>query len=272
MTTTSTQPRPSFIALVARNVRAEFTKMRTVRSTMWTLGVMVVLVVGLGALITLAGVSQFDNLSPRAKADFSPVQTALGGLILAQLAIGVLGALVVTSEYGTGQIRATLSATPQRVTMLVAKALTFIAVAFVVGTAACFLAYAVSQPIAASKDLAVGLGEPNVLRAIFGAGAYLAGIGAVALGVGFIVRRTAAAITIVVGILLVLPVLAAFIPGTAGATINKYLPSAVGGAMFTLNERVNTNTLSPGMGFLIFTLYAVGVLAIGAVILVRRDA
>ena len=115
--------------------------MRSVRSTMWTLLTTIALAIGFGALIAATQINSWDNLDPAEKARFDPTAFSLSGLFLAQIAIGVLGVLIVTSEYATGQIRATLAATPQRLTVLAAKSITYVAVVFVVGLVASFGAF-----------------------------------------------------------------------------------------------------------------------------------
>jgi hypothetical protein len=146
-TTSAATPRAPRVFLA--NVRAEWTKLRSVRSTVWTLLTTVGLAVGFGALIGAPQMSSWDNLDPNERLRFDPTSFSLSGLFLAQLAVGVLGVLVITSEYATGQIRATFSATPQRLTVLAAKAATFTAV--VLGT-----------------GLVASFSDPGVLRAVSG--------------------------------------------------------------------------------------------------------
>ncbi|MEY2455817.1 MAG: type transport system permease protein [Acidimicrobiaceae bacterium] len=262
---------PGLGSVFAAAVRAEWTKLRTVRSTMWSLLVAVVIIIGLGALFCAARVSRWDRFDAAELRRFDPTAFSLNGLFLAQLAIGVLGVLVITSEYATGQIRATLGATPQRTLVLAAKVLVFTAVTFVVGLVACFAAFFIGQTIISAKHAQAVLGDPDVLRAVVGGALYLSVLGALGIGLGAIFRRTAGAIAALVGMLLILPVLAGFLPSPWNDDVSKYLPGQAGGEIFRVVAR-SSNSLSPWTGFAVFVAYAVVSLVIGAVLLAKRDA
>ena len=159
--------RPTRLHVFVANLRAEWTKLRSVRSTVWTLLATVGLAVGFGALIATSQMSSWDTLDAGERLRFDPTSFSLSGLFLAQLAVGVLGVLVITSEYATGQIRATLSATPQRLVVLAAKAATFAAVVLVTGLVASFAAFWTGQVIFASNGhVRVDAAEPDRLRAL----------------------------------------------------------------------------------------------------------
>ncbi|MEY2438241.1 MAG: type transport system permease protein [Acidimicrobiaceae bacterium] len=262
---------PGLGTVFAAAVRAEWTKLRTVRSTMWSLLVAVAIIIGLGALFCAARVSRWDRFDAAELRRFDPTAFSLNGLFLAQLAIGVLGVLVITSEYATGQIRATLGATPQRTLVLAAKVLVFTAVTFVVGLVACFAAFFIGQSIFSAKHAQASLGDPDVLRAVVGGALYLSVLGALGIGLGAIFRRTAGAIAALVGMLLILPVLAGFLPSPWNDDVSKYLPGQAGGEIFRVVAR-SSNSLSPWTGFAVFVAYAVVSLVIGAVLLAKRDA
>lgn len=261
---------PSSFDVLASAVKSEWVKLRTVRSTMWALLVTLVITVGLGALFCAARVSRWERLGRFERLTFDPAGFSLNGIFLAQLAVGVLGVLVMTSEYATGQIRATFGATPQRLTVLAAKVMVFTVVVLIVGLIACFAAFTVGQAIFAAKDAQAALGDPGVLRAVIGGAVYLSLLGALAIGLGTILRRTAGSIATLVGFLLVLPILVSFLPEPWNDDIAKYLPSEAGAAIFHVRPR--GVTLSPGGGFAVLCAYAVGSLLIGAVLLSRRDA
>ena len=126
---------------IGLNVLAsEWTKIRSVRSTYWTLLITAATTIGLSALVCAVFAAQYAHLSPQEKAGFDPASFSLIGGILAQLAIAVLGVMVITSEYASGMIRTTFSAVPQRLTVLAAKATVFTAVTLAVTTTACFIA------------------------------------------------------------------------------------------------------------------------------------
>ena len=264
-------PQPSATSQFVALLRAEWTKLRSVRSTMWSLLVTVAIIVGLGALFCAARVARADRLGPDELRNFDPTGFSLNGIFLAQLAIGVLGVLVMTSEYATGQIRATFGATPQRRLVLTAKLVVFMVVAFVVGLVACVGAFFIGQAILSAKFHQAGLGDPGVLRAVVGGAIYLAVLGALGISLGTILRRTAGAIAALVGLLLILPILVNFLPSPWSTDIGKFLPLQAGNAVFHVGGRSSTD-LSLWVGFTVFCAYAVGSLVIGAVLLNRRDA
>lgn len=261
---------PSRVRVFTANVRAESTKLRSVRSTVWTLLVTVGLAVGFGALIGASQMSSWDRLDPVERLRFDPTSFSLSGLFLAQLAVGVLGVLIVTSEYATGQIRATLGATPQRLTVLAAKVSTFAGVVLAVGIVAAFSAFFVGQAIFNAKGLAASIGDPGVLRAVSGGALYLTGIGLLGVGVGTVLRRTAGATAALVGLLFVVPLVTGFLPTSFQETVAKYLPAQAGMALF--NVVVDPRALAPWTGFAVLLAYGAVTLAVGAALLVRRDA
>ncbi len=191
-------------------------------------------------------------------------------MFLAQLAVGVLGVLLITSEYATGQIRATLAATPQRLTVLAAKAVTFVGVVFVVGLVASFSAFGIGQAIFSSEGIDASLGDPGVLRAVIGGALYLAAVGVLGLGLGTIIRRTAGAITAFVGLLVIVPLVASFFPASWNEHVGKYFPARAGMAVF--NVVPDPTSLSPWSGFAVLLLYAAVSLLAGGLLLTRRDA
>jgi hypothetical protein len=191
---------PTSTQVLRAATRAEWTKMRSVRSTVWTLLVAVALAVGFGALIGVTQVNSWDTLDAAERARFDPTSFSLSGLFLAQIAIGVLGVLLISSEYTTGQIRATLAATPQRLTVLAAKATAFVGAVLAVGLVASFSAFGIGQAIFSAKGIGASLSDPGVLRAVIGGALYLAAVGVLGLGLGTILRRTAGAITALVGL------------------------------------------------------------------------
>jgi ABC-type transport system involved in multi-copper enzyme maturation permease subunit len=249
---------------------SEATKLRSVRSTVWTLVVAVIATVGIGALITTARVSRWNELSPRERLSLDPTTVSLRGVFLAQLAIGVLGVLVISSEYTTGMIRTTFAAVPHRPLVLFAKAVTFTVVAFVVATAACFVAFLIGQSILSAKHANVALSDPGVLRAVLGAGTYLTLVGLLGLGLGTLLRRTAGAIATLFGLVLVLPALTEALPSPWNTDVGKLLPINAGRALFAV--RPSTDLLSPGQGLLVLLVTVAVVLALATLALVRRDA
>lgn len=250
---------------------AEWTKIRSVRSTYWTLLAAVGATIGLSAVICAVFVAQWDGLSPSDKVGFDPASLSLTGGVLAQIAIAVLGVLVITSEYGSGMIRTTFAAAPQRLSVLAAKATVFAALTLVVTTATCLIAFFIGQAILSAEGIGVGIGAPGALRAVVGTGLYLSVLGLLALGTGTLIRQTAGAITAMFGVIFVLPIIAALLPSSMEA-VSRYLPTNAGEAIITGGGVDGANSLSPWVGFGVFCLYAVVALGAAAVALVRRDA
>jgi ABC-2 type transport system permease protein len=189
---------------------------------------------------------------------------------LSQIAIGVLGVLVITSEYDSGMIRATLSAVPQRRRVLAAKAIVFAVTALIVGIFASFAAYFVFQAFLSDESLRSSLGDPGVLRAVTGGGLYLAVLGLFGLGLGTIIRGSAGAIAALFGVLFVPPLILELLPGSWQDTIGPYVPLEAGSQIYFLRQEANA--LSPWTGFAVFSLYAALALGVGFFLLTRRDA
>jgi ABC-2 type transport system permease protein len=255
-------------------LRSEWTKLRSVRSTTWSLAALVVLSIGIGILATATEASRWANAPVLERLTFDPTALSLTGLLFGQLAIGVLGILVVSAEYGTGTIRATLAAIPNRPLVLAAKAAVFTAVSVVVGLATSFAAFFIGQALLTGSTPHTTLGAPGVSRAVIGGGLYLAVLGLLALGLATIIRHTAGAISAFVGILFVLPLITQALPSSLRDTIGKYLPAEIGGALTSVvpSFRSGASAFSPWVGFAILCGYAVVALGVGAWLLQRRDA
>ena len=268
-------PPPLSRRLLPDALRSEWIKFRSVRSTYWTLLVTLVGMIGLGALFTTAFVAHFHHMGPQDRFEASRITSVArsdGGFFLMQLAVGVLGVLVMTSEYATGSIRATLSAVPQRRLVLAAKAMVFGAVVFVVSLASAFAAFFVGQAILSQIGQGVSITAPGALRGVFGTALYLTVIGLLSLGLGTIIRRTAGAIAALVALVLILPGVVAALPSSWQNNIDPYLPSAAGAALIGRGPLTPDHILSPWVGFAVFCAYAAAALLAGAVLLVRRDA
>jgi ABC-2 type transport system permease protein len=257
-------------------LRAEWTKIRSVRSTVWTLILFVVLTVGLTAGLTALVVGTWNN-GGRGSANghiqilLDPVGFVLGaGIGLGQLTICVLGVLLITTEYSTGVIRASLLAVPKRMPMLIAKMVVFAGMMVVLAEIVSFGSFFVGTALLHSK-VAVSISDPNVIRAVVGAGLYLTVLGLFSLGIGLLFRHTAGAIATAIGAVFVLPILAGFLPDTWGEHINAYLPEQAGSVVFAAHAK-SGQLLSAWEGFGVFCLWTVVLLGIGAYLLQRRDA
>jgi ABC-type transport system involved in multi-copper enzyme maturation permease subunit len=226
--------------------------------------------IGLSAIVCAVYVAQYDSINAKDRATFNAASFSLTGGFLAQLAIAVLGVLVITNEYGSGMIRATFAAVPQRLTVLTAKAVVFAGVTLVVTTTASFIAFFLGQSILSAKGIGVGIGSPDALRIVLGTGLYLAVLGLLALALGTIIRKTAGAIALVFGLIFVLPGIVTLLPSSMDS-IQKFLPSNAGQALVDGTRR-GTAALSPWVGFGVFCIYAAVAMVVAGVLLVRRDA
>jgi ABC-2 type transport system permease protein len=249
---------------------SEWIKIRTLRSTWWTLLATVLFVAGLGTLFSAVHAHQFNNGNIDFELIRDPTQVSLRGIFLGQLAIGVLGVLAISGEYTTGMIRASLTALPRRWPVLAAKAAVLGGLIFVVAEAATFAAFLLGQAALASTHVQASLSTPGALRACFGAGVYLTIIGLMGVGLGFILRTTAGGIATLVGVVLILPLLAQALPSPYAGDVTKYLPLSAGTQIISTN--LDSGSLSPWAGIGVAALYAVAALVGGLYVLRRRDA
>jgi ABC-2 type transport system permease protein len=251
-------------------LRSEWTKFWSVRSTMYTFISLVIVTIGISALLCLAVAANWDDIKPEDRAQIDPVSQSLSGVFLGQMAIIVLGALVISAEYSTGGIRTTLTAVPQRLRLLFAKALVLTVMAFAAGVVTMFPSFWLGQKVLATADagIEVSLGDPNVLRAVFGGALYVAACGLLGFALGALLRHTAGAITVAIGIVFVLPIVANFLPGTWGDNVGKVLNA--GGTIS--NTRHIDGQLDPWTGYAVFSLWWIILLTLAAVMMRRRDA
>lgn len=253
----------------ARVVRAEWTKLRSLRSGRAALLAAALLIVGLGIVIPAVTVATWSPADDRLRSGFNSFERSVSGVLLAQLVLGVLGVVVITGEYASGTIRATFAAVPRRLPVLWAKLLVLVPVAFVLGAVAVAVAFSGGQAIFASKGVAAAPGDPHVARALLGAPLYLATIAALGLGIGAAVRSTAGGVATLLGLLLVLPGVVSVLPQPGADRIGRYLPSNAGGSLMSLHA--GHPALGAWTGFAVLCGYAAVAIALAAVMLVRRD-
>jgi ABC-2 type transport system permease protein len=254
-------------------MKSEWTKIRSLRSSVAALVLLVVTTVGFTALFVGLTVAQWDKVDAVQKLAYQldPTRLILGaGFQLSQLAVCVLGVLVIANEYSSGTIRASLLAVPRRTPMLIAKAVVFAVLVFVVSEVAAFASFAVGAPILHSK-IAVGIGDAGVLQAILGAGLYGAVLGVFSMAVGAIIRHTAGGITGIIAFVLVLAPLTQLIPGTVGDHIFAYLPTSAGQLMVNARQGPD-DLLTPWQGFGIMCLWTAALMLVANYLLRRRDA
>jgi ABC-type transport system involved in multi-copper enzyme maturation permease subunit len=248
---------------------SEWTKLRSVRSTRYALLAAVVLTIGLAAIASTVIVTHWTGMRAAERANFNPLEASMVGLNFAQLAIGVLGVLVISAEYSTGMIRSSFSAVPRRLPVLWAKAGVFAGVTLVLMVPAVLVGFFVSQSILSGQHIQIAFSHAGVARAVLGAGLYLTVLGVFALGLGTIIRNTAGGIATFAGILFVLPGLMHVLPTSWSDAISPYLPSNAGQQIMSLVR--DPTMLSPWAGFALFCGWTVAIMAVAALLLVRRD-
>jgi ABC-2 type transport system permease protein len=265
-------PAPRGRAGFGGTLRSEFTKIRSTRSTYWTLLALMVITIAFGAVFSFGSAQHPGAVGP----DFDPTARSLDGLYIGQLVIAVLGALTITSEYSTGMIRTSLTVMPRRGVLFAAKAVAFGVVAFVTGLVTTFGAFFLGQALMSGKHINATLGQPNVLRAVIGGALFLTVCGLLSFGIGMILRHTAGAIAASTALLFVVPILVAFLPQTWQNDVNRWMPAYAGGQIFTTMPPSPTGTLpyvfSAWTGFGVFAMYAAIALIGGMVAFRRRDA
>ncbi len=249
--------------------RMEWLKIRSVRSTGWVLLVFAAGMIGLSILVLSH--ENWASMPAADRATFDPTNDGFTGLALGQLALGVLGVLAITTEFSSGMIRATFAAVPRRPLVLAAKAAVTGAIMLVAGEVLAFAAFAVGEAVLRSPAPHATLGQPGVLRAVLLGGAYPALIGLIGLGLGAIIKNTAAAISAVVGMLFVLPLILLPLGDSVQHSVGQFLPMLIAENSLTSVKPV-AHSLSPGVGFGVLCLYAVAALVAGGLTLARRDA
>jgi ABC-2 type transport system permease protein len=251
---------------------SELAKIRSVRSTFWTLLISIVVSVGISLLIGALTSANWDTIksSERATMDMSAV---VSGVYFGVLVTGVLGVLVVSTEYGTGMMRTSLTAFPRRGTLFIAKTTVLTLFVIVVGLIIAFASYLTAGPFYSRHGVDLSLGEFANLRALLAVPVYLTLIALMGLALGYLLRHSAAAISALVGLLFVIPIITNFLPGTAGKDINKIVPSNAGGAMMiTHPTTTGTPPLSPLGGFIALLIWTAVLLVPAFVLFRHRDA
>jgi ABC-2 type transport system permease protein len=254
----------------ARVAVSEWTKLHSLRSTRWSFLVAIVLTIALPALFAAVTASHWSHMRPHEQADRHPLDIALAGVNLSQLAIAVLGVLVITGEYSTGMIRASFTAVPKRLPVLWAKVVVFAVITFVLMLGPVVIAFFASQAILNGHHiLQISFSHAGVARTVFGGALYLMLVGVFALAIGAIVRNTAGGIAAFAGLFFVIPPLLNILPSNWNNAISPWLPDSAGRSIFALTH--GAHSLSPAGGLAIFSGYCALALAIAAVLLVRRD-
>lgn len=248
-------------------LRGEWIKLWSVRSSVWTL----VALFGFGAGLTAMICATTADGIASGETGESAASFITWGMMIAQVTAVVLGALVVSNEYSSGMIRTTVAATPQRGRVMLAKCAVLAGVLFVGGTLTAFAGYFAGNPFLDAEGVGVSLGDDGVIRAMVGSGLYLAVLGVFAAALAFLVRHTAAAISIGLALIFVVGSLVVLIPGEAGEWITKLMPGNAGGSIAAV-VNFNPDALGPWTGFGVFCLETAALLSLAAFRFVRRDA
>jgi ABC-2 type transport system permease protein len=249
---------------------SEWIKLRSVRSTYLALIAAAAAAVTVGYLVTHFDVTHWATMSAKQRADFDPVLDSFNGLGLAQLAFGVLGVLAISSEHTTGLIRTTFAAVPQRRTVLAGKAAIIGAVTLAAGELIAFATFFVGQWTLSGKNLDLTLADPGVLRGVLAAGFYLTVMALVGLGLGSIIRHTAGAITVLFGLVFLVPTVIHALPATWDTRIGKYLLDNAAQQMIA--QHPHQGYFSAGTSFLVCLAYAAAAIGTAAFLVTRRDA
>jgi ABC-type transport system involved in multi-copper enzyme maturation permease subunit len=269
---TGTRPTPATVAgpvTQVRVVRAEWTKLRALRSTWWCALIAVVLIVGLGAAIAGSGAPYKISAANSAAGG---VSISLLGLVFTQLVVGVLGVLAFSGEYATGMIRASLAVVPARLPVLWAKLAVLAGLVLPVTLLCAVAEFFTATALEASRGgSAISLTDPGVLREVIGASLYLTVTAFIGLALGALLRRTAAGLSVFAAAFFVLPIVAAYLPHSISG-FAPYLPSNAGGAIWGAGKVFGGHQLGPWTGFAVLCGYAVVLTAAAAWRLRRRDA
>jgi ABC-2 type transport system permease protein len=257
------------IGLFRDVLTSEWTKLRSVRSTYWSILAAIVVGIGLGAAISAGQAHAYSHFSLQDKLTFDPTSSSLVGFFFAQLALGVFAIITMSAEYSTGTIRTTLCAVPQRGYVLAAKAVLVSMVSLIVGIGIAFASFFLGQLIFKGHHLNVPLSHPGTLRAVIGSALYVSALTLFALGIATIIRHTAGAITILTGVVFILPGVSNLLPDSWQHDFARFFPANAGSAI-TNTVSVN-NQLGPWAGFGVFMIWVVVLLGTGWYLLRARD-
>jgi len=255
-------------------LRSEWTKIRSVQSTVWSMAAFVIVAIGFSTLVAAVISNTWNspgNHPNHVKLLTDPTAVLFGpGLGLGQFAICVLGVIVISSEYSTGAIRASLLAVPHRIPMLAAKATVWGLLDLVVSAITVFVVFFITTAIL-HNHIPISFSGPGVARAVIGGILYLTVLGLFALAVGGLIRHTAGAIFTVLAVVLLVPILIGLIPGTIANHIHGYLPT-VAGELVTQTSQQSGDVLSSWQGFGVFCAWTAALLIACGWLLVKRDA
>ncbi|MFJ1794184.1 ABC transporter permease subunit [Kitasatospora griseola] len=248
-------------------VQSEWTKVRSIRSTVWTLVVTFLIVVAMGFTISLLTKLNYDQFTEHNTAPFDATTTSLAGISLGELAIVVFGVLAVGNEYASGMIRVSLAAVPQRGVLMGAKTAVLGVLAFLVSLVTVFVAFFLGQ--AALGQYSTGLGEPHVLRAVFGAACYLTLLCLFSIGVTMMLRNQVLSLGILIPFFFLVSPILSIVPKVKDVV--RYFPDRAGSAALQVYP-TGDHPYGPWTGLLICAAWAAAALLGGYLVLKKRDA
>lgn len=253
-----------------RLMKAEWIKLRSLRSSKWTMFALVVVTLGLGALFSALTAHHWSHVSAHDRATFDPTNESLAGAAFGELAVAVFGVLAITGEFASGTIRASVAAAPRRTPLLIAKAIVYGGVVLAVSEVISFASYFIGMALFSGHTPISHLGDPGVVRAIALTGAYEAIVCLIALGIGTALRHTAGAISALVALLIVLPSVLAALPTSAQNALERFMPEQIAGSS-TGAVLPEAHYFGPWTGFGMLLLYAAIAMGIGMWRFARHD-
>ncbi|WP_322409881.1 ABC transporter permease [Microbacterium invictum] len=257
-------------------LRAEWIKLRSLRSTIWSYALLIAISVGLSALVAIALLNIPEGVAAEAPGA-DPLQTIVGasvaGVAFGQLIAGILGVLVISGEYTTGMVRSTFLAVPDRISALAAKGIVLFTLTFVVGLVANVAGYLVASLLLSQDDIAAPITDPGIFWPLLGAALYLAMVSLFALAVGTLIRSSAGGIAVVVGVLLILPTILGLVPADWARDAVPYLLSSAGAGIYTSAALApEGEALGMWLNLLVTGLWVAVPTAAAAILLRTRDA
>ena len=273
MTTTTVQAQapaatPGTVTRARALLGSEWIKLRSVRSTYLTMAVAAVASISIGAASS-AIVSGYATTPPQVRAQFDSFSRTLSGLVFAQLAFGVLGALAISSEYGTGMIRTSLAAVPRRRSVLAAKAAVLAIIVTPLALVISFASFLLGQEMLRSQGVSATLATPGAQTAVLGGAAYLIAVTLLGLGLGAVIRHSAGAITAVTGVVLLLPLAFGQFPSPWNVRLERLMPDL---SPVIARHVPAPGAFTPGVALLVTAAWTAAAFAAGLFLITRRDA
>jgi len=274
MSSVAVEERPAVVTSAkvtqSRVIRSEWTKFHSLRSSKIVLGLAALLTVGLAAIITAVIGAHWATMRPGEKAQFDSAIAPLQGVHLSQLAVGVLGVMLISGEYATGMIRSSLTVVPSRLPVLRGKLVVFTAVVGLTSLISCFAAFVVGEQILAGHGLNTTMASTHAMHTIFGAAIYMVLVGVIGMGLGALLRNTAAAISTLAALFFVVPIIFNFLPASWSDNSAPYLPAQAGEAFW--NKADGAAISSPWVALLVLLGWTAAIVIPAFVRLGRSDA